>query len=437
MNQPQNPQLNAYDHIYGHRRRSTVRYWYGGFGILVLLALFLPWTQTVRARGNVIARMQEQRVQEVNTIIAGRIVKWHVKEGDFVQAGDTLVQLSEVKEAYLDPELLGRTREQIEAKQEGIVIYRNKAEASASQQEALRMSLQVKQEQLRNKLQQLRLKAQSDSMEALAAVNELSIAQKQYSRQRSLFDSGLVSLTALETRNQAYQNATAKRISAENKYLNTRQELGIVQLQINEAEQEYLEKSSKAESERLGSLSEAANGAGEVAKLRNQYSSYSIRNGWYVVLAPQSGQVVRARKSGIGEVVKESEMLVQIVPDRAQYAVELFVRPVDLPLVAEGQHVQFLFDGFPAIVFSGWPEASYGTFTGKVVAVETAVSENGRFRVLVTEVPGKKQWPPNLKMGTGANGLALLSEVPVWYELWRNINSFPPDYYTAPKTAKK
>jgi hypothetical protein len=42
-------------------------------------------------------------------------------------------------------------------------------------------------------------------------------------------------------------------------------------------------------------------------------------------------------------------------------------------------------------------------------------------------------------MGTGANGLSLLNDVPVWYELWRNINSFPPDYYKQKQeqTAKK
>jgi hypothetical protein len=32
-------------------------------------------------------------------------------------------------------------------------------------------------------------------------------------------------------------------------------------------------------------------------------------------------------------------------------------------------------------------------------------------------------------MGTGAQGIALLKDVPIWYELWRNINGFPPDYY--------
>jgi hypothetical protein len=125
-------------------------------------------------------------------------------------------------------------------------------------------------------------------------------------------------------------------------------------------------------------------------------------------------------------------MLVEIVPANAEYAVELFIEPMDLPLVSLSQKVVIQFDGFPSIVFSGWPKASYGTFSAVVVAIENSVSENGKFRILVTEdLSADKKWPPELRNGTGALGVALLKNVPVWYELWRNINGFPPDYYKA------
>ncbi len=425
--------VTAYEHIYLQGKKSHIRFWVYTLLIAFLIILFLPWTQTIRAKGSVIALRQEQRPQEINTIIGGRIVKWHVKEGDFVKTGDTLAQLSEIKDSYLDPELLDRTREQITAKQRGMDYYRNKAGAAQTQIGALSTGLQLKLSQLENKIRQLQAKLQSDSIESAAAANDFRIATQQYSRQRQMFDSGLVSLTQLEQRNQGFQNAMAKKLSAENKYIATKQELAIVRLEMSSAQQEYTEKMAKAEGDRFQSMSEIASGEGEVAKLQNQYSTYSIRNGMYYIIAPQAGQVVQAKKAGIGEIVKEGEMLVNIVPDQIQYAVELFVRPVDLPLVQQKQNVMFLFDGFPAIVFSGWPQASSGTFRGKVVAVEKNVSSNGKFRVLVAEDPEQKPWPKELKMGTGANGLALLNNVPVWYELWRNINSFPPDYYELKK----
>ncbi len=415
--------------VYRITRRSRVRYWLLGILLLLLTLLFMPWTQNIRARGTVTTLRQEQRPQELNTIIPGKVVKWHVKEGDIVKAGDTIIQLAEIKDDYLDPDLLRRTREQLTAKEMSIENYRSKAGTADMQISALEQARMLKISQIENKIRQQQMKVQSDSMEMLAARNDLAIATEQYRRQRNMYDSGLVSLTQLEQRNQAYQNSMAKKTSAEIKYMNARQELGILQLEMNGAVQDYNEKISKASGDKYQSLSNIASGEGEVAKLQNQYMNYDLRSKLYYILAPQSGQIVKAMKAGIGEIVKDGEMIVEIVPDKPDYAVEIFVRPVDLPLLSPGQKVRFMFDGFPAIVFSGWPQASYGTFGGVVTAVENVVNENGKFRVLVAEDRNDRPWPPLLRIGTGAQGMALLKDVPVWYELWRNINGFPPEYY--------
>ena len=97
-----------------------------------------------------------------------------------------------------------------------------------------------------------------------------------------------------------------------------------------------------------------------------------------------------------------------------------------MPLIHEGSTVQFQFDGWPAIVFRGWPNTSYGTFTESVVALDRITNENGKYRLLVAP---SEEWPENLRAGTGARGIALLNTVPVWYEMWRQLNAFPPDYY--------
>lgn len=423
------PYFTAHNYVYRHGQKSRIKTWLLALLLVLVASLFLPWTQNIRAKGTVTALKQEQRPQQINTIIDGRIEKWFIKEGDFVKKGDTLVRLSEINIDYLDPKLMQRTAEQIEAKRSSVASYENKIIATRQQIEALKASLQAKLSQLKNKYRQAEVKLQSDSMEVAAAANEWRIASVQYNRQKALHDSGLVSLTQLELRNQAYQTALAKKISAENKYFASRQELTIVQTEASAVQQEYTEKVSKAEAERYGSLSSVATGQGDIAKLQNQYASYSIRNGMYYIIAPQSGQIIQARNTGIGEIVKESDMLIHIVPDKIDYAVEMYVRPADLPLVSAGQKVQFLFDGYPAIVFSGWPEASYGTYQGIVSAVEGDVSVNGKFKLLVKEDSSYRKWPRELRIGTGANGIALLKNVPLWYELWRNINSFPPDYY--------
>jgi multidrug efflux pump subunit AcrA (membrane-fusion protein) len=424
--------LNAYAAIYRHNKNSRIKYWATGFLIALAIIMFLPWTQNIRARGSVTTLRQEQRPQELNSIIPGKILKWYVKEGDMVHAGDTILQIGEVKDDYLDPNLVNRTNEQLGAKKMSIEYYKNKVTATQTQIGALGNNRTLKQTQLENKIQQLKLKLQSDSIETIAANNDYKIATQQYKRQQAMYDSGLVSLTQLEQRNQVFQNALAKKISAENKIGSTRQDLLIARIEMDAINQDYVEKVSKAQGEQFQSLSQIAGGQGDVAKLQNQYSNYNIRSGMYFITAPQAGQITKAKKAGIGEMIKDGEMLVEIIPDKLDYAVELFIEPMDLPLVSINQKVRFMFDGFPAIVFSGWPNASYGTFSGEVVAVENSVSPNGKFRVLIKEdMQDKKRWPKELKIGAGTQGIALLKNVQVWYELWRNINGFPPDFYKA------
>lgn len=424
-----NSQLLSYKNLYLVNKRSAVKKWLYGILITLVVVAFLPWTQNIRAKGAVTTLRQEQRPQELNTIIAGKVVKWHVKEGDFVKAGDTILQLGEVKVEYFDPQLLERTKQQITAKQMANQGYASKAQTAAVQIDALIEGRKLKLSQLDNKIKQQYLKLQSDSMDLSAVNNEYSVSKRQIDAAKLMLDSGVISLTDFERRKVSFQNSQAKRIGSESKFLQSKQELNNLFIEKNSTIQEYTDKISKAEGERFSSLSNIASGEADVSKLENSYSNYDIRNQLYYIRAPQSGQITKAKKAGLGEMLKEGEMIVEIVPTDVQHAIELFVSPMDVPLISKGQKVRFIFDGFPAIVFSGWPNSSYGTFGGVVSAIETSVSTNGKFRILVTEDPKEKPWPKQLSIGGGANGIALLKDVSIWYELWRNINGFPPEYY--------
>lgn len=421
--------LLSYKNLYLVNKRSAVKKWLYGILITLVVVAFLPWTQNIRAKGAVTTLRQEQRPQELNTIIAGKVIKWHVKEGDFVKAGDTILQLGEVKVEYFDPQLLERTKQQITAKQMANQGYASKAQTAAVQIDALIEGRKLKLSQLDNKIKQQYLKLQSDSMDLAAVNNEYSVSKRQIDAAKLMLDSGVISLTDYERRKVSFQNSQAKRIGSESKFLQSKQELNNLFIEKNSTVQEYTDKISKAEGERFSSLSNIASGEADVSKLENSYSNYDIRNQLYYIRAPQSGQITKAKKAGLGEMLKEGEMIVEIVPTNVQHAIELFVSPMDVPLISKGQKVRFIFDGFPAIVFSGWPNSSYGTFGGVVSAIETSVSSNGKFRILVTEDPKDKPWPKQLSIGGGANGIALLKDVSIWYELWRNINGFPPEYY--------
>lgn len=211
--------------------------------------------------------------------------------------------------------------------------------------------------------------------------------------------------------------------------MQTQQELAGIGVEKSSAIQEYAEKITKVQSDQFSSQSAIAGSEGEIAKLENTVANYKVRQSLYYIIASQNGQVSQLNKAGIGEILKEGETIGIIVPKEGKKAVQIQIRPIDLPLIHPGQKVQFTFDGYPAIVFSGWPDSSFGTFSGRVISVENSINAEGYFTALVAEEPEDKPWPANLRIGTGANGIALLKNVPVWYEIWRNINGFPPDYY--------
>ena len=405
--------------------------WILGIFFVVVLALFLPWTQNIRSRGEVSTLNPEQRQQEINSIIAGRIVKWYVQDGDMVKKGDTILQITEIKDDYLDPQLTERTAEQLKAKGDATQFYKDKVGQADLQLLAIRQSLSLKMQQLRNKVKQYSLQIQSDSIAMLAANNQLKIANEQLKRQKEMFDAGLKSLTEFEQRQQLYQESLAKKTGAENKFYNGKNELLNIRIDLSATTQEYIEKISKTTGDKFTAQSQASTGESEVAKLRNQLSNYKLRKGFYFIVAPQNGQVLQTVKAGIGETLKEGEKLLAIVPLNFNKAIEIYVAPIDLPLINKGERVQIQFDGFPAIVFSGWPQASYGLFTGRIAAIDNNIDASGKFRVWVKPDLNTQAWPASLKLGTGCQSIALLNNVPIWYELWRQLNGFPPDFYGA------
>jgi len=284
---------------------------------------------------------------------------------------------------------------------------------------------------------QAKNKVQMDSIDLVAYKTNLAISNNQLSRTQELYEKGLKSLTELQEKELKVQEANAKVTVQSNKLINQRNELLNLDLQMSATEQEYRDKLAKAQSDTQSALSEKLGTMAEVSKLRNQISNYSQRRQLYYVTAPQSGYITKAIKKGVGEVIKEGTDIVSIMPAYYDLAVEAYVKPQDLPLIQQGDKVRLRFDGWPAIVISGWPEASTGVFTGKVFAIDRFISSNGYYRLLVSPDPEDRAWPEQLSMGTGVRTFLLLNDVPIWYELWRMLNGFPPDYYSEEKLNPK
>lgn len=399
------------------------------FGIVFIVVLFLPWTQNVQGNGFVTTLEPNQRPQSIESAISGRVEEWYVSEGQIVNKGDTILHISEVTDKFFDPNLLMRTESQITAKNFSLDSYTSKVNALNFQIEALKEERKLKLEQSLNTLEQARLQVQTDSIDLEAVKIQLSIAERQFERTETLENEGLKAITDVESKKLQLQNSQAKVISQKNKLLSSKNQEINSKIEISSIKANYQEKISKAESDKFTALSGQYDTEAQMTKLKNEFTNYKVRSGMLFITAPQDGFINRAIQKGIGETFSAGTKIINIMPINIEMAVETFVRPIDLPLLHPGENVRIIFDGWPAIFFSGWPNLSYGTYGGEVVAVERTISDNGKFRVLIKPNSDEQEWPEVIRAGSGARTIALLNNVSIWYEMWRQINGFPPDYY--------
>ncbi|MBL7857265.1 MAG: HlyD family efflux transporter periplasmic adaptor subunit [Cyclobacteriaceae bacterium] len=375
--------------------------WLIGIIIVFSIILFLPWQQNIRGYGAVTAFDPSHRPQTIESIIAGRIQRWHIREGQFVKKGDTILTLTEIKEKYFDPKFLERLREQISAKQNGLASKGDKINALKRQIQALRDAMQ-------NKIDQSKAKLDAERIRFLNNEN-------QFERNKKLYEAGNIPLTKYQEIEYKYQGAQADFLNA--------------QIELDRVQSEYLDKISKAESDLNNTQADLFETQGDLAKLQNEYANMQIRNEQYQILAPQAGVIVKAMKAGIGETIKEGDAVCTIMPQASDIAVEMYVQAMDIPLLSIGRKVRIEFDGWPALQFSGWPSVSVGTFGGTVAVIDYVNSKPGMFRILVTPDTSEETWPQQLRVGSGIKGWVMLDDVPVWYELWRQLNGFPPSLY--------
>jgi len=223
--------------------------------LLSVLILFLPWTQTIRSKGYITTLKPNQRPQTVQSVIGGRIEKWYVQEGDFVNKGDTVMFLSETKDDYFDPNLLSRTEAQIASKEQSVGAYMANVKALDRQADALVATKRLKLQQGQNYIMQARLAIQSDSMDVQAVTLQNETAQNQLKRMEELYEKGLKSLTELEAGRVKLQDMHAKSITIENKLLESRNKLINAQVELGSIDNQYRDKLSKIESDKFAALS--------------------------------------------------------------------------------------------------------------------------------------------------------------------------------------
>ncbi|MGF1463074.1 MAG: efflux RND transporter periplasmic adaptor subunit [Maricaulaceae bacterium] len=299
------------------------------FGVGAFL-YFVPWVQTTSGAGQVTALNPDDRVQDINALVSGRIEEWFVRDGSIVAAGDPIVRIIDN-----DPQLLDRLRAE-----RGQVVARLNAARTAKE-----------------------------------------TAELNRDRAQRLFREGLASEREFE------------------------------QARIRVAEME-------------GRVAEAA---ADLERIEVNLSRSSVQT----VSAPRDGVILRVNAGDTATFISAGDPIASFAPTGAQRAVEIFIDGRDVALVTPGAPARLQFEGWPVVQFDGWPSIAVGTFKGVVTAIDPSADQAGRFRVLISEDPeAETPWPDErfVRFGATARGWVLLETVSVGYELWRQLNNFPPRF---------
>ncbi len=76
-----------------------------GVGVTVAIMALVPWVQTAKGTGQVVALDPDDRQQQVTAFVAGRVERWYVHDGQHVAKGDPIARVVD-----LDPDFLTRLR---------------------------------------------------------------------------------------------------------------------------------------------------------------------------------------------------------------------------------------------------------------------------------------------------------------------------------------
>jgi multidrug resistance efflux pump len=401
--------------------------------LLVMLAasiagmLFLPWQQTSKGTGRVIAYDPTERPQTIESPIYGRVVAWgdNIVEGKRVKKGEMILEIADN-----DPLRADRLGQQVEAAAQKLKFAVDKTQSYFAQIEEYRQSRTVVIESY-IKLVEVAAQKVEAAKRDLEAANAAEVQlELDYERQNTLATEGIVAAVKSQEAKAKWEQAVAKRKAAENYIAAAEGEQAAKSAELQAKTREANAKVQEAEAKHQQAQGEESLARKELSEIQGKAAEFSQRS----VEAPRDGILFRLHVADKTQMLKQGDPLFTIVPESAEPAVELWINGNDVPLVQPGRIVRLQFEGWPAVQFSGWPSVAVGTFPGEVVSIDATDDGKGRFRVLARPQQ-PDDWPSErfLRQGARANGWIMLNEVSLGYEIWRQLNGFPPTMSSEPK----
>ena len=392
--------------------------------VLMVLSILgmaiLPWQQTSRGTGEVVAFIPQERQQTIESPVEGVVVAVTsgLVDGSVVKQGDVILELQPVV-ADLEQQLEAQLRDlqiklqtavaKAEAHGQNVIGYTEARDFAVSAAEQL--------------VEAAREKLESKQSLLSGYESELWQAEQNLQRQEKLQQLGIKAAREVEILQKERDVAQSRLDSLNEEIASLDREWA--------AQQDLLEENRNVAQTKIDYARAMQQDAlGNAASIRKDIKDLEIKQApleRQTITAPRDGTIFRLPVYERGQMVRKGEALLTLVPEVTQTAVQLMVPGNDMPLIQPGQEVRLQFEGWPAVQFPGWPSVAVGTFSGEVALVDPTDNGAGQFRILVVPRPGEPAWPSNrfLRQGVRANGWVMLNQVALGYEVWRQLNGFP------------
>ncbi len=384
-----------------------------------LAMAFLPWQQTSRGEGSVVAYVPQERQQSIESPAKGIVEKIAdgLVEGSVVKKGDFILQIQPFA-ANMVQQLKGQLSE-LKIKEETANV---KAEAYRQNVNGFTEALEFTVSAAGQMVDAAQAKLESKRRLIPGYTAKELQAKLNYERQANLAERGLKPAKEVEKLRKEWDVAKSESQSILRDVTSLENELSAKKNMLEEKRrvaQTKIDYARAMEQDSLGSAATVRKEIGDVEMKLGELNRLVIR-------APRDGTIFRMPLYEQGQTIKEGQSILTLIPDSSQEAVELMVNGNDMPLIQIGQEVRLQFEGWPAVQFPGWPSIAVGTFSGQVATVDATDNGFGRFRILVT--PNEDaEWPSDryLRQGVRTNGWVMLQKVSLGYEIWRQLNGFP------------
>jgi multidrug efflux pump subunit AcrA (membrane-fusion protein) len=402
--------------------------------LFLLVIAFVPWTQTITVTGQLSAYSPFERPQDIEAQITGRIKKWHIFEGVRVKQGDLIVELDDYDPNFMAPDLLSFLEQRKKALEDTRQAALGRAEQLDKRIKEMQNLVKAAVPSAQARVVEAENKVREAYQKVEAAKIAVATAELNVDRHKQLAEQGLVSQRELEVTIQAAIASKADMQGAQANLRGAEQGMKALSFGRDQVSAEVLQRLLDAEAARDASVADAAKATDQLADVSLRMSNATQRRIASRILAPIDGTVVKMAEAGAGETVRQGDKIVRLSPTSTDKAIEMTADGLDAPLLNVGRKVKILFYGIPAIPLPAWPELMAGTYGGVIKVVDQVDDGKGNFRFWVVPDPEDRPWPEqaHVRQGTKAMGWVILNRVPLWYELWRRFNLFPPDYQERP-----